>query len=171
SYPLTVVGQVHLGGISLSAMNALIICVSVAIMLLFHLFFRFSRYGQAMRAIAEDRVMAQLMGIHTDKYIGIIFIIAFALTGAAGVLLGSAYYVSYDMGSVGVKAFAAAVLGGFGDVTGAMVGGILLGLVEAFGGTMVSSSYRDVLVYGILILILIVRPSGILGVAQRRDAA
>lgn len=124
-----------------------------------------------MRAIADDRIMSQLLGINNHKYIAFIFLIAGGLTGVAGVLLGPIYYASYDMGTIGVKAFAAAVVGGFGNVTGAVIGGILLGLIEAFGGTMISSQFRDLILYVILIAVMLFRPTGILGIKQRRDTA
>jgi branched-chain amino acid transport system permease protein len=164
-------GQVQWGNAKISGISFLIILLSFAIMVLFQLFFKFTRLGQAMRAIADDRVMSQLLGVNHRKYIALVFLVAGSLTGVAGVLLGPLYYVSYDMGIIGIKAFAAAVLGGFGNITGAVVGGILLGLIEAFGGTMISSEFRDLILYAILILVLLLRPSGILGIRQRRDAA
>ncbi|WP_019121557.1 branched-chain amino acid ABC transporter permease [Brevibacillus massiliensis] len=164
-------GQVQLGSAKISAISFSIILLSLSIMILFQLFFKFTRIGQAMRAIADDRVMSQLLGVNHRKYIALIFLVAGALTGVAGVLLGPLYYVSYDMGIIGIKAFAAAVLGGFGNIMGAVIGGILLGLIEAFGGTMISSEFRDLILYAILILVLLIRPAGILGIKKRRDTA
>ncbi|WNC15450.1 branched-chain amino acid ABC transporter permease [Brevibacillus brevis] len=164
-------GQVELGSAKISGISFLIILLSFVIMVLFQLFFKFTRLGQAMRAIADDRVMSQLLGVNYRKYIALIFLVAGALTGVAGVLLGPLYYVSYDMGIIGIKAFAAAVLGGFGNIMGAVIGGILLGLIEAFGGTMISSEFRDLILYAILILVLLIRPAGLLGIKQRRDTA
>lgn len=162
-------GQVDIGATKISGMSFLVILLSFAVMVVFQIFFRYTRLGQAMRAIADDRIMSQLIGIHNHKYIAFIFLIAGGLTGVAGVLLGPIYYASYDMGTIGVKAFAAAVVGGFGNVTGAVIGGILLGLIEAFGGTMVSSQFRDLILYGILISVMLFRPTGLLGIKQRRD--
>jgi branched-chain amino acid transport system permease protein len=172
SYPNTLSsGQVSLGSVNISGLNLLIIVIAFVIMAALQSFFRFTRAGQAMRAIADDRIMSQLVGVNIKKYITLIFIVSGALTGAAGALFGPVYFASYDIGTIGIKGFAAAVVGGFGSVSGAMIGGILIGLIEAFSGTMISSTYRDLILYGVLILVLLFRPSGIFGVKQRRDAA
>lgn len=164
-------GQVSIGQVHISGLNFLVIIVAFIIMLAIQGFFRFTRAGQAMRAIADDRVMSQLIGINIKKYIALIFMVSGALTGAAGALFGPIYYASYDIGTIGIKGFAAAVIGGFGSVSGGMVGGVLIGLIEGFSGTMISSTYRDFILYGILILVLLIRPRGIFGQKQRRDAS
>jgi branched-chain amino acid transport system permease protein len=170
SYPTDLVkSQLHFGDIHISGLRSLIILIALAVTLLLQSYLRFTRSGQAMRAIADDQVMSQLVGINIHKYIALIFLIAGGLSGIAGVLMGPVYYASYSMGVVGVKGFAAAVIGGFGNVTGALLGGLLLGLIEAFGGTFVSSQFQQVILYGIFILVLIVMPQGILGIKQRRD--
>lgn len=172
SYPNNISSsQLVLGDVQISGLNFLIIVIAFIIMLGLQSFFRFSRVGQAMRAIADDRVMSQLVGVNIKKYIALIFMVSGALTGAAGALFGPVYFASYDIGTIGIKGFAAAVVGGFGSVTGGMIGGILIGLIEGFSGTMISSTYRDLILYGILILVLLIRPRGIFGVKQRRDAS
>ena len=172
SYPNTISqGQIAFGDIRISGLNFLIIVIAFIIMIALQSFFRFTRVGQAMRAIADDRVMSQLVGINIMKYITLIFVVSGALTGAAGALFGPVYFASYDIGKIGIIGFAAAVLGGFGSVTGAMIGGILIGLIEGFSGTFISSTYRDLILYAILILVLLLRPQGLFGVKQRRDAA
>ena len=170
SYPSDIShAQVSIGSANISGMSFLVIISSIVIMVAFQIFFRFTRLGQAMRAIADDHTMSQLLGINNKKYIALIFLIAGGLTGIAGVLLSPIYYASYSIGMIGTLAFAAAVLGGFGNMLGAVIGGILLGLVEAFGGTLISSQFRDLILYSILILVMLFRPTGILGIKQRRD--
>jgi branched-chain amino acid transport system permease protein len=149
-------------------LQASIIVVSGIIMALLHAFIRKTRTGKAMRAVAQDRSMASLVGINTDTIISITFIIGSGLAAVAGLMV-SMYYglVNYFIGySAGIKAFTAAVLGGIGNIPGAMFGGILLGLIESLGSAYISSEYKDVYAFIILIVILLVRPSGLLG----RDA-
>jgi len=149
-------------------LQASIIVVSGIIMALLHAFIRKTRTGKAMRAVAQDRSMASLVGINTDTIISVTFIIGSGLAAVAGLMV-SMYYglVNYFIGySAGIKAFTAAVLGGIGNIPGAMFGGILLGLIESLGSAYISSEYKDVYAFIILIVILLVRPSGLLG----RDA-
>ena len=124
-----------------------------------------TRMGKAMRATAQDKVMAALVGINSNRIISITFAIGAALAAAAGVMVGLYYgSVRYDMGFVpGIKAFAAAVLGGIGNITGAMLGGLIIGMVEIFAAGYVSGQYKDVFAFIILILVLYVRPTGIMG--------
>ncbi|PZE21385.1 branched-chain amino acid ABC transporter permease [Paenibacillus xerothermodurans] len=172
SYPNNISqNQLALGDIQISGLNFLIIVIAFIIMIALQCFFRFTRVGQAMRAIADDKVMSQLVGVNIKKYITLIFMVAGGLAGAAGALFGPVYFASYDIGTIGIKGFAAAVVGGFGSVSGGMLGGIMIGLIEGFSGTMISSTYRDMILYGILILVLLIRPTGIFGIKQRRDAA
>jgi branched-chain amino acid transport system permease protein len=118
-----------------------------------------------MRAVAEDREMAAIMGVNVRWVIAATFFIGSALGGAGGVLVGL-YYTQIDffMGySAGLKAFTAAVLGGIGNIKGAMLGGILLGLIESLAVTFMNPAYKDVVAFAVLILVLVVRPTGILG--------
>ena len=118
----------------------------------------------AMRATSQDMRMAGLLGINTDRIIVITFFLGSILAGAAGVMI-SMYYgiVNFSMGyAAGIKAFTAAVLGGIGNIPGAMLGGILLGLIEALGAGYISSEYKDVFAFAILVIVLIFRPSGLL---------
>lgn len=135
------------------------------IMASLQIFIRFTRTGKAMRATAQDMRMASLVGINTDHVISVTFVIGSALAAAAGVMV-AAYYglVNHTIGYVaGIKAFAAAVLGGIGSVPGAMIGGIILGLVESLGASYISSEYKDAYAFLILIVILLVKPSGLFG--------
>ncbi len=141
--------------------------VSIALMVGLELFVSRTMYGKAMRAVSIDGAASRLMGIDVDRVIGLTFFIGSALAAGGGVMAG-AYYgsVHFFMGFVmGLKAFTAAVIGGIGSVPGAMLGGLMLGLLEAFGSSLpfVGSAWRDVFVFGGLILFLVFKPTGILG--------
>ncbi|MCW2605395.1 MAG: ABC-type transporter, integral rane subunit [Frankiales bacterium] len=130
-----------------------------------------TRLGQGIRAVAQDAETASLMGVDINRVITQTFVIGGVLGGAAGFLYGSALDVQNTMGFIpGVKAFTAAVLGGIGNVRGAVLGGLLLGLVENYGVACADSAYRDVIAFSILVLVLLVRPSGILGERLGRSA-
>jgi branched-chain amino acid transport system permease protein len=130
-----------------------------------------TKLGQGIRAVAQDAETASLMGVDIDRVIVTTFLIGGFLGGVAGFLFGSITNVQNTMGFIpGVKAFTAAVLGGIGNVRGAMLGGLLLGLVENYGVACTDSAYRDVIAFSILVLVLLVRPSGILGERLGRSA-
>jgi len=126
-----------------------------------HLFFHHTRTGISLRAAAQDPLMARLMGIRVDRTITLTFAISSALGAAAGILLAPIYYASFDMGRIGLKSFAAAVLGGFGNLYGAMVGGLLLGILEVFSANLLSSSYKDAVAFGLMIVLLLFLPTGL----------
>lgn len=150
-----------------SYLQAAIIIVSAVIMFLLQAFVMKTKTGKAMRAVAQDKTMASLLGINVDRVISITFVVGSGLAAVAGVMV-AAYYglVNYFIGYIaGIKAFTAAVLGGIGSVPGAMFGGILLGLVESLGASYVSSEYKDAYAFLILIVILLVRPGGLFGKA------
>ena len=127
-------------------------------------FFSHSLTGVAMRAAAQDRDTARLMGINIERTIQYTFAISGAMGGAAGALLGPIIFASFNMGEIiGIKAFVAATLGGLGSMPGAMAGGILFGVIETFGALWISSGYKDAIGYGIMIAILLVAPSGLFG--------
>ncbi len=128
------------------------------------LFFSRSLTGVAMRAAAQDRDTARLMGINIERMIRYTFAISGAMAGAAGALLGPIIFASFNMGEIiGIKAFVAATLGGLGSMPGAMVGGILFGIIETFGALWISSGYKDAIGYAIMIAILLVAPTGLFG--------
>ena len=130
-----------------------------------------TRLGQGIRAVAQDAETASLMGVNIDRVISQTFIVGGLLGGAAGFLFGIGNNVGYTMGFVpGLKAFTAAVLGGIGNIRGAMLGGIALGLVENWGVTCLRNSWRDVIAFAILVLILMFRPTGLLGERLGRSA-
>ncbi|MFN0117394.1 MAG: branched-chain amino acid ABC transporter permease [Elusimicrobiota bacterium] len=155
-----------LGYISISEIQLIILLSSLIFMTGLWLFINKSKYGQAIRACSQDKAAAELMGIPVNRMISITFFIGALLGGAAGVLY-SLYYgsIKYNMGFMpGMKAFTAAVLGGIGNVPGAMLGGLILGVAESLGAAFLpESEWKDVFSFGILILVLIFRPSGILG--------
>jgi len=124
-----------------------------------------TRIGMAMRATAQDKTMSSLVAISANKIIALTFAIGAGLAGAAGIMVGLYYgSVRYDMGFVpGIKAFAAAVLGGIGSITGAMIGGLVIGVVEVFGAAYISGEYKDVFAFIILIAVLYFKPTGIMG--------
>ncbi len=143
----------------------MIIVTSLLVMLALSLFIKFTKMGKAMRATAQNRTMATLLGINPDTIISLTFIIGSALAALGGVLIASHTGVTkFNIGFIaGIKAFTAAVLGGIGSIPGAMLGGFVLGLCESFGAGYISSDYEDVFAFAILILILLFRPSGLLG--------
>jgi branched-chain amino acid transport system permease protein len=148
-------------------MGVLIIVVTVVLMAALFFLVRRTKIGKAMRAVAEDKEAAALMGIDVDRVIMITFAIGSGLAGAAGIMWGLWYkQVIHTVGFIpGIKAFTAAVLGGIGNVPGAMLGGLFLGLVEAIAPTAldISTQLKDVISFGLLVIVLIFRPSGILG--------
>lgn len=146
-------------------LQAAIIVVSGLVMILLQSFVRNTKTGKAMRAVAQDKTMASLLGINIDRIISVTFIIGSGLAAVAGLMVAMYYgLVNYYIGySAGIKAFTAAVLGGIGSIPGAMVGGVLLGLIESLGASYISSEYKDAYAFIMLIIILLVKPEGLLG--------
>jgi branched-chain amino acid transport system permease protein len=151
--------------IRITYLQTMIILVSGCMMVLLHTFIRKTKTGKAMRAVAQDKVMASLLGVNIDNIIGTTFILGSGLAAVAGLMVAMYYgLVNYFIGySAGIKAFTAAVLGGIGSVPGAMLGGVLLGLIESLGASYISSEYKDAYAFIILIIILLVKPEGLLG--------
>lgn len=155
----------QIGGIQISQQQIYIIAVTLILMLALTYIVGRTRMGRAMRAVSVDEKAAELMGISVDRTISFTFLLGSVLAGAAGVLVG-VYYNSINplMGMVpGLKAFIAAVFGGIGIIPGAMVGGYFIGIVEVLVSGYGNSMYRDAVVFAILILILILKPAGLLG--------
>jgi branched-chain amino acid transport system permease protein len=140
-----------------------IVILSGLIMGALIIFFRYMRLGIAMQAAAQDPDAARLMGISVDRTTTYTFAIAGMMAGAAGVLLGSMFFASFNMGFlIGIKAFVAATLGGLGSVAGAMLGGLVFGLIETFSGSLISSAYKDAVGMVVLVVILLFIPTGLL---------
>ena len=154
-----------LGGVTVDGITLLTLGVTAAIMVGLTLFINLTRMGKAMRAVSEDRDAAELMGISVNKTITITFAIGSALAAVASVFFGATYtYIKPTTGSMpGIKAFTAAVFGGIGSIPGAMIGGVLLGVIEILGKAYVSTELGDALVFAVLILVLLVKPTGLLG--------
>lgn len=160
-----VFGESTMHSVTISYMQVLIFAVTFVVMLALTAFISRSRLGRACRACAEDIKMANLLGINTNNIIALTFVIGAALAGIAAVLLGMQYgVINPHLGFLaGIKAFTAAVLGGIGSIPGAVLGGLLLGLAEAFGADIFGDQYKDVVAFSLLILVLLFRPTGILG--------
>ena len=155
----------QVAGVSVSVLVLVMVGVAGLMMWGLHVLVQRTNLGRAIRAVAEDREMAAVMGVNVRRVIASTFFLGSALGGAAGVLVGL-YYTQIDfyMGySAGLKAFTAAVLGGIGNIRGAMLGGLILGLVESLAVTFMNPAYKDVVAFAILILTLVFRPTGILG--------
>ncbi|HUK56082.1 MAG TPA: branched-chain amino acid ABC transporter permease [Nitrospiria bacterium] len=152
-------------GAPISPLQIFIIVTSVVLMVGLHLYIKKTRLGKAMRATAQDKRMAGLVGIDIDRVIAVTFVIGSILAAAAGMMVAMYYgLVNFFIGyAAGIKAFTAAVLGGIGNIPGAMLGGFILGLVESLGASYISSEYKDVFAFLILMGVLILRPSGLLG--------
>jgi branched-chain amino acid transport system permease protein len=156
---------VNIFGLQIPLIRILMLLTSVLLMVALYLFIQRTKIGTAIRAAAIDQGAARLMGIDVDKVIMIVFLIGPSLGGAAGLMVGLYYgQINFTMGWIyGLKAFTAAILGGIGNIPGAMVGGILLGVIEALGAAYISIAWKDAIAFCVLILILIVRPTGLLG--------
>ncbi|HEX9688494.1 MAG TPA: branched-chain amino acid ABC transporter permease [Thermoanaerobaculia bacterium] len=159
----------RVGGVRLTSEQLTVIAVSFLLMVLLQFFILKTRTGKAMRAVSFNLDTAKLMGISTDRMIAITFALGSALAAAAGVLIGMQIpKIDPLMGILyGLKAFVAAVLGGIGNVPGAVIGGLLIGTSEVMVVGYLSSTFRDAIAFGILILVLLLRPQGILGRAQK----
>lgn len=155
----------HIGTTVVSFMRVVVISITFLLMGLLSVMIKKTKVGKAMRATSQDLEAATFMGVDVDRIIVLVFLIGSALGGAAGTLVGLLFtQVDYYVGfQAGLKGFTAAVLGGIGNIYGAMLGGILLGLTESLAVTFLPSAYKDVVAFVILIVVLIARPSGLLG--------
>lgn len=153
------------GKLKISGETIITIVVCIIIMILLMLFVQKTKPGQAMRAVSEDRGAAQLMGINVNSTISLTFAIGSGLAAIAGVLLCSAYpsVTPYTGAMPGIKAFVAAVFGGIGSIPGALIGGLLLGVIEILAKAYISSQMADAIVFAVLIIVLLVKPTGLLG--------
>src|SRR5947209_3610078 len=159
---------IHIGALNIDIVRIMVIVLSVALMAGLWMLVNRTQLGRQMRAVAADREAAEMLGINVDYTISATFFLGSALAGVAGVMAGLVFNQIYTLMGfiVGLKAFTAAVVGGIGSIPGAMLGGFLIGLAEAFITGYISSTYSNLIVFGILIGFMILRPSGLLGKVQ-----
>ena len=166
AFPALVEKQLyHVGGAVFTNLQVLILGASLGLMLVLDQFVRRTRWGRAMRAVAQDAEVAGFMGVEVNTVVMLTFLIGSVLAAGAGIMVGLYYgIVDFFMGYIaGLKAFTAAVLGGIGNLRGAMLGGLLLGLAESFGAGFIGAQWRDVIAFAVLITVLVFRPGGLLG--------
>lgn len=166
SYPTDffVSESIDIGSILLPLNQLYVLGITVVMMIALQLIIKRTRMGRAMRAVSSDRDAAQLMGVNVNHTISFTFILGSALAGVAGVMYGAMFKINPLMGmQPGLKAFIAAVFGGIGSIPGAMVGGLLLGFIETMFSAYLSSAFKDAAAFAILIIVLLVRPHGLLG--------
>ena len=159
---------IRIAVLNFTAMDVGVIGFSLAIMLVLYLFFKLTRTGTAMRATAQSQTAARLMGVSVKRIFSLTWAISAAIGGVAGVLIAPVIYLDPNLGVIGVKAFAGAILGGFGSIPGAIVGGMLLGVLENLSGYFFNAGIKQVSTYILLILVLVVRPSGLFGAVPIR---
>ena len=161
--------SINIGGLTVSYITLLTIAVCIVIMIVLTTFINKTKLGKAMRAVSEDKGAAQLMGIDVNTTISVTFAIGSGLAAIAGVLLCSAYpNLTPTTGSMpGIKAFTAAVFGGIGSIPGAFLGGLMLGVIENLAKAYISTQISDAIVFGVLIIVLLVKPAGLLGKPTR----
>ncbi|MBE0623349.1 MAG: branched-chain amino acid ABC transporter permease [Burkholderiales bacterium] len=141
-----------------------VVVSTLVLVVLLHAMFTYTRSGRALRAVAADAEIAGTVGVNVNRAIGLTFGLSFAVAAIAGVLIGPLYFVSFDMGDmVGLKAFSAAVFGGINSIPGTIFGGLVIGVLENLAGGYISSAYKDLVAFVILLIMLIWRPTGLLG--------
>ncbi|MFD0959879.1 branched-chain amino acid ABC transporter permease [Paenibacillus chungangensis] len=162
--PTGIDGVVRFGDVAISSLRLYLLGTSFLLILLLYLFMKYTKTGKAIRAVAQNREAARIVGINTNRISSIVFALGSAMAGAAGVFIGSIFALYPAMGGHTVmKGFAVLILGGLGSFPGAIVGGMLIGVTENFGTAFVSSSYKDLFAFVILIAVLIFKPKGLFG--------
>ena len=159
---------VSMGRLTISQEHVAIIVSTALLVGGLFAFFRFSRLGVAMQAVQQNQLAASYMGIPVKRVFALTWALSAAVAGFAGILLAPIAFVHVNMGFIGLKAFPAAVLGGFGSVPGAIAGGLIIGIVEALAGFYLPEGFKDVAAYVVLLAVLIVRPQGLFGVSTKR---
>jgi branched-chain amino acid transport system permease protein len=158
----------NLGGVVLGATQVVVVLATGALSLLLYLMFRFSRVGVAMQAASQNQLAAYYMGIPVKRLNGMVWALAAAVAAVAGMLLAPITFVHANMGFIGLKAFPAAVVGGFGSLPGAIVGGVIIGVVEALAGFWLPEGFKDIAAYIVVLLMLVLQPNGLFGEKLRK---
>lgn len=154
----------NLGGVFVDPQYIVIIVVTLILLAFQYFFFEKTSLGKKMQATAQDKEMARLLGIRVATMIALTFVYSSILGGVAGILVGPIFYVTKEMGAMlGLKAFCSTIIGGFGSVPGAILGGLFLGIIEVFAAFYISSAYRDAFAFGMLVAVLLFRPQGFFG--------
>jgi branched-chain amino acid transport system permease protein len=161
-------GTFRLGGVIFAEQQVAVIVMTAALVAVLYFFFRFSKLGVAMQATSQNQLAAAYMGIPVRRVNMMIWGLSAGVAAFAGILLAPVTFVHSNMGFIGLKAFPAAVVGGFGSVPGAIVGGLIIGLVEAFAGRYLPEGFNDVAAYVVVLAVLLVRPSGIFGETAKK---
>lgn len=161
---------IQLGSISIGVLDAISLATTLVAIVLLELLINKSKMGLGIRTVASNPYTASLMGINIDSYFALVFMLAGMLAGSAGVLLGLKYSVYPTMGNLSIKAFIASVLGGLGSVRGAIIGALIIGIMETMVSGYFNSALRDLFTFGLLILILLIKPSGLMGVSVEDKA-
>ena len=156
------------GGLVIAAEHLVIIAATVVLAAVLYVFFRYSRVGVALQAASQNQLAAYYMGIPVRRLNGLIWAISAAVAALAGLLLAPLTFVHSNMGFIGLKAFPAAVVGGFGSLPGALVGGIVIGVVEALSGVYLPEGFKDVAAYVVVLAMLAVKPNGLFGETMRK---
>jgi branched-chain amino acid transport system permease protein len=159
---------VRFGELALSSVNLWIIGVTIAMIGALFYFFNKTKMGISMEAASQNQLAAYLMGIGVKRVFSNIWALSAIVAAVGGILLAPIHFVNYNMGFIGLKAFPAAVLGGFGSIPGAIVGGIIIGVSESLAGIFLPAGFKDIFAYIILIFVLLIRPQGIFGIAERK---
>jgi branched-chain amino acid transport system permease protein len=158
----------RVGGLVIAAEHLMIIAATVVLSAVLYAFFRYSRIGVAMQAASQNQLAAYYMGIPVRRLNGLIWAISATVAALAGLLLAPLTFVHVNMGFIGLKAFPAAVVGGFGSLPGALVGGIVIGVVEALSGVYLPEGFKDVAAYVVVLVMLAVKPNGLFGETMRK---
>lgn len=159
---------VRVGDITVAPVYLWTIAIAVVLILAFSLFFKYTAWGVAMRATAQDRVVARLMGTRVGQVYALSWALSAMLAAVAGLLLAPVTFLSIDMGTIGLKAIPAAILGGFGSIPGAILGGVIIGLAEGYAGIYLPEGFRNVFAYVVLLVVLMIRPTGLFGLPERK---
>ena len=162
--------SLNLGGVFIGTSDLLCLSIAIVVLVILLLIINKTRFGLHVRAVACNGRTASLLGVKIDRVIAMVFLLAGALAGLAGVMYGMKYNVYPTMGNVGIKAFIASVIGGLGSVPGAIIGAMLLGMIETVVSGYISSGLRDLISFSLLIAILLIRPSGLFGVDVQEKA-